>query len=69
MKKSSWKEDVSASLRRGKEKVVSPEYELLKMVVILVEYGSQSGRVVLRGQVRRCSCRQSDWCEGFGHGR
>ena len=34
----------------------------------VVEYGSHSGRVVLRGQVRRCSCRQSDWCDRLGHG-
>ena len=36
MEKSSWKEDVSVSLRRGTEKVGSPKYELLEMVVILM---------------------------------
>ena len=34
MEKGSWKEDDSVSSRRGTEKVGSPEYELLEMVVI-----------------------------------
>ena len=36
MEKRSWKEDVPVSLRRGTEKVGSPEYELLEMVAILM---------------------------------
>ena len=36
MEKSSWKADVSVSLKRGTEKVGSPEHEMLEMVVIFL---------------------------------
>ena len=58
-------EDVSVLMRRGVDEVNSPDNEARQTVMILsmldfVLVNVNSGRVVLRRQVRRCRYRQSE---------
>ena len=63
-------EDVSVLMKRRAEKVSSLDDESRETVTILMLLGLvlENFKVadVLRGQVRRCSCRQSEMCDRLG---
>ena len=63
-------EDFSVLMKRRTEKVSSLDDEARETVTILMLLGSvlENFKVadVLRGQVRRCSCRQSEMCDRLG---